>query len=462
MNIMNIAPIFINVNSKNNQNTQNYNRMSNPLAMPKYKNQLTQDTVSFTAAKFNEHVYFNFKKEYPRFERIATTYLDTTEAVANQLKAYGVKFVREMFEATAIKEPDSRLSKVTRAKTFESRDLIRTTVFMDNPYDVSVLFDKIIPEYKKRGYNVANIDMSVRDLMEKSYIPVEENILINKFFEMSEHTQTSHTTYFAELRKKGYEYAETKKLLAKYLKEGKTPSEDEFLELVKSLYKSVPDIDIRLQQNKVDRKSVPQKLRHSIGKPQKSGYEDIQLRFIRDCDLDKEYPVYHELLIQFGPTYNINARQEHKQVYEPIRLFKELHVPIEEKDVIQGSVNFKEQPLVAVEKFITDIKDMFREKVSVKLITNGKNKDYFGIDDEEEIFFTESDVKKHNRLFNNLIGFLCEYYKQQKLRAKDIEFLPKQLSKDFKDDLALVNEVKSKLDETIHDVNYAYGLKDNG
>lgn len=450
---MNIT-IVPNIYSYNNVQASANTNIKYPNLSP-----LKCDTVSFTAAKsISDSIWHSYVKELPRLRRIATAYLDATEAVANKFKSDGVYFMREMFENTAVKEPDSKLSKVNRSKNFVVRDAIRTILFVKNPYDLSILFDKIIPEYtSKRGYNIAQIAKPIGEIMEKGYVPVEEEKLISKFFKI-EHTKESHTKYFRELKKCGYGYEDAKKALAKYLKEGKVPNNDEIIEIVKLLKKYTPDIDIRLSKKRIDMSAVPEEYRYSIGKPQKSGYEDIQLRFIRDVDKDKTSPIYHELIIQFGPTYNRNAFKEHELVYEPLRLFEELHIPM--NNPVKGEVTFKEYPEKGVEKFISDVKDMFRTMVSKVLINNGKNVDFFGnVDDNDEIFFNFIDIKKFERKFANITGFLKEYYRQQITKAQISLIATEQIYKDQKDDLRMLKNIKLMLENTIESLNSEHDLK---
>ena len=455
---MNIAPIFFNRINNNTPVIQNRNYTDNRIIKPNYRNQLTQDTVSFGMGAISDTIWHNFVKDLPRLKRIGMTYLDATEVIANKLKEDCIEFVRDMFEATVVKEPDSKLSKVNRSKTFDVRDAIRTTLFVKNPYDVSVLFNKILPEYKLRGYNVATIPTSVSDLMERGYMPFEEAKRITEFFNIP-HTKESHNKFFRELKKLGYDYDETKKLLAEYLKEGKTPNEDEILEIIGTLKKDFPDIDIRLKKNRINTSDIPKEYKYTLGKPQKSGYEDIQIRFIRDVDKDAKNPVYHELLIQFGPTYNRNAFREHKLVYEPLRLFGELNINMD--TTTKGVENYKLYPENGVSKFVSDIRKMFREGVSEKLIQNGKNEDFLNnTEDNKEIFFTEKEEKDFERRFKNIKGFLMEYYKQAKERAKVSSTTTELIESDFKADMKLINKIQKALQQTIDTLNYEHGLKD--
>jgi len=459
---MNIAPISFKL-FQNNKPVQNNNYTDNRLIKPNYKNQLTQDTVSFQAATYkaiSDTIENKYVKEAPRLKRIATTFLDTVESVANKFKEYGVSFVREMFEGTAVKEVDSKMSKIVRAKTFDDRDAIRTTLFIKNPYDLSILFDKIIPELgpqSDRIYKVARIPMSVGDLMERGYIPIDEIDLIKQFFEIPNHNNFSHLKYFSELRKLKYDYDDTKKLLAQYLKPGKKPNKDDIIKIAKTLKKDMPDIDIRLNKKLLDTSSIPEEYQYCVGKPH-GPYEDIQIRFVRTTESDKEKPIYHELLIHFGPTYNRNAFKEHKWVYEPLRLFSELNIPIKEN--IGRYVNFDEYPEQGVAKNMADIKDMFRTKVSDKLINNGKNVDYYGNNDEDEIYFLDDEIEKFEKKMKSLKYHLKKYYGKQKSSAESSDIAKIQIEKEERADIKLVNKIWRKLEDTIFNVSHEYGLKE--
>lgn len=468
---MNITPIKVSFTPQyfNNINTDYGNQK---LIKPNYNNSLSKDTVSFTAAKLiSDSIWRNFVKELPTLRRIATPFLDAAEAVAKKHEDSGVSFLREMFEETAVKEPDSKLSKVSRAKTFDDRDAIRTTLFVKNPYNLSTIFEKIIPSFgpeEGRNYLVAPIKVSVGDLMKRGYVPIEEEKMVSEFFSIP-HTKEAHLKFFREVKSKKYDYYDTKRskydydnvkyTLTDFLKTNKDPSKDEIIKLVKSLKIEVPDVDVRLNKKMLNLNGLPEKYKYCIGEPN-GAYEDAQIRFIRYEDKDVENPIYHELLIHFGPTYNRNAFREHKLVYEKTRLFKELNIPV--NPVYDGAVDFKLEPEKGVAKFISDVKNLFRTEVSEKLINNGKNEDFFGsIEDNEEIFFDAKSEEKYERWFRNIVGFTKEYYKQEKERASISTLATEQVDKDYRADLNLLAKIKKLLDKTIEEINHEYGLSES-
>lgn len=458
-----IAPIFSRLNNLP-QIRQDNTHVDNRIIKPNYANQLSRDTVSFTSAKFAVGVKDFYTKEYPRYRRIATTYLDATAAVARKLKDDGVWFVREMFESQAVKTPDSQVTKIKRRKTFERRDIIRTTIFMKNPYDLSILFDKIIPEYEQRGYHVAGtkgyelsgVKTSIGDLMKRGYVPVEEERLISEFFNIP-HTQESHTKYYRELRKLGYDYDDTRKIFLEYLKGNKRPTKAEYINIAKTLKKYMPDIDVRLNgkilNREYDTSRLPEEYQYCVGKPH-GNYEDVQLRFVRECDKENSNPVFHELLIHFGPVYNKNAIAEHNYIYEPLRLFDELNI-------LSQDTPFNSPGAKAI-GYIEAIQNMFRNTVSTKLIEQGKNVDYYGINDELEIVFSQSAIVQNNNNFILLRELLDEHYTRLKNSVKVVPMLYNQAKRDHIADKKLIKKIEDDLVKTIKYFNHLFGLKDTG
>ena len=169
-------------------------------------------------------------------------------------------------------------------------------------------------------------------------------------------------------------------------------------------YVKVPDIDIRLDNSLLDMESLPENLRYFVSDKLPSGLEDIQIRFIRPCDLGKPNPVYHETLIMFGPESTRAKHQEHRDVYQWVRNFSELEVPLEETALRTHAGKAKH--------YISMIKDMFRGKVSQKLFLNAKNKDYAGLDEETIISFSEQDIRLFEGYFNGLRDRINSVYAQ--------------------------------------------------
>ena len=261
---MRILPVigFSFQNSVKRQNTGN----SSPF-IPKTP---SVDRISFTGSgnKMVDCVENSVSRNMDRYNRIATIYLDVLESVAAKLKNKGVKFDRAYCERHPVKSAKSCTSKIIRSGSFKVPDIVRATLYMDNPYDLSILNDELLPELAKRDYVIAKTEMSVSELKKRGYIP----------------------------KPKAADYDKVE----------------------------VPDLDIRLADVFDQRDKLKPEFRYAISKPQGSGYEDIQMRLVRAYDT-KENPVQLELLVLFGPEYAKVKQFESENIYKHLRKFGELN-----------------------------------------------------------------------------------------------------------------------------------------
>lgn len=383
---------------------QNQNRFkNNAITMPKYNKTLAQDTVSFSGsmakggATIAEHLEAQVAAEAGRLLRIATTYLDIVESVAIKLKDKGFSFDRAYCELNPVKSPKSYTSKVVRSGSFKVPDTIRTTLYCNNPYDLDNLFTHLLPEMEQRGYVIPEIEETVANLIKRGYIPTA--------------------------------------------KEAANPQ----------MTKMVPDLDIRLDVPPEELAKVPARYRFCIGKPQKSGYEDIQMRFVRDFD-KKQNPVQHELLVLFGPNYAQAKHFESSDVYNHLRAMDELHFSMNLlKDKTVGSNSQK------AERYMDLLKQMFRGKISQKLFLNAKNIDYAEIDDRVPVVFSKEDIQLFEGYFNGLRLRMSNLYNEARKTATPVE--KRQLTKDSKADSVALEEIHSNLRETIEKYNEKTDVK---
>lgn len=391
MNILSITPALSRANHLNSINSPVQNKN---VTVPKL-NTLFKDTVSFSgiggaSSKVSDFLEAQVAADTPRLRRLAITYLDILESVAFRLKDKGFSFDREYCELNPVKSPKSYSSKIVRSGKFKVPDTIRATLYCNNPYDLDSL-NSLLTEMKKRGYVLGTEKMTIKDLMKRGYIPTEE---------------------------------EAKKL---------------------DLEKTVPDLDIRLDDVADQVTKLPEELKYSIGKPQKSGYEDIQMRFVRDFDSRKN-PVSHELLIVFGPNYSKAKHAESSFIYTPLRELDELHVDLSNKTI--GSHSQK------ASRYIDLIKQMFRGKVSEKLFLNAKNKDLYDLSDSIPISFSETDVNMFENYFSGLNDRVSSVYKEARKAPKITDSEKKQLAKDLRSDKTLLNKVHDNLKKAIsHNFN---------
>lgn len=420
MNIQLLTPKIFTGNTQSTQNTKN---VQNPhysnTVMPSKLSPLKADTVSFSGAgaKIADFLEGQFIAENPRLHRIATTYLDVLESVAFKLKEKGFSFDRAYCELNPVKSPAARTSKIVRSGSLKVPDTIRATLYCNDPYDLAKLNNDLLPMMKERGYVLADSSMNVEDLIKRGYMPTE-----------------TEANVLDIVNKKAYS------------------SLEEETALNKILTKEVKDLDIRLDNDNIkpdDILKLDPELRYSIGKPQKSGYEDIQMRFVRDFD-KKKNPVQHELIILFGPNYSAAKHDESSRVYNFVRKFGELRTELKDKS--------KESDSGKISRYIELVKQMFSGKVSQKLFLNAKNKDYADIPEEVIIKFSDDDIKLFEGYFNGLRLRLSNLHKEN-LKSTDIQSVKRQLSKDYKADKATIEEIYNGLKNTIEHYNYQADLK---
>lgn len=392
MNIQLLTPKF-------NKNSINNTRITGSAGAPAVLYELPADTVCFTGRNkavntIAEHLESRIAADSPRLNRLAVTFLDILESVSFRLQEAGFSFDRVYCELHPVKSPKSYVSKITRSGSFNVPDSVRATLYCNNSYDLNNI-NLLLAEMKKRGYVLSSAEMSVKDLMKRGYIPSAE--------------------------------------------EAKHPEK----------LKIVPDIDIRLDDVSDQLTKLPPELKFSVGRPQKSGYEDIQMRFIRDFD-KKKNPVQHELIILFGPNYSMAKHNEYKDVYEHLRMLDELHM--EFPYAAAGSNSAK------ANRYIELIKQMFRGKVSQKLFQNGKNKDLYDIHDEAPVIFSDTDIVLFNNYFQGLRSHLAACYSDAGKTAY-ADSIRRQLGKDKREDIALIDNIQKELRKTIEKYNYQADLK---
>lgn len=367
--------------------------------MPSNLSALKADTVSFTGvgSKFtkratstiSEYVERGVESNMERMRRIATTYLDVLESIANSLSKDGFSFDRAYCELSPVKSPKSYVSKITRSGSMKVPDSIRATLYCNNPYDLTNISKKLLPEMKKRGYVLAKTDMSIEELMSRGYVPKGDNISLKKKVQ-------------------------------------------------------VPDLDIRLEDVSANVNQLQPELRYSIGKPQKSGYEDIQMRFVRVTD-KADNPVSHELIILFGPNYAKAKHTESERVYSFLRKFDELNMKFTDKTV--GSHSQK------ANRYIDLIKQMFRGKVSEKLFLNAKNKDLYDISDAVPIHFADEDIKLFETYFSGLRDRMNSCYSEARKAAAGKSEQLKELAVNKRLDSLNLTKIFENLKETINFFN---------
>ena len=258
----------------------------------------------------------------------------------------------------------------------------------------------------------------------------------------------------------GYDVKAVRALLDEFKALGREPNKEEFLEAFSKLEKMVPDIDIRLQQSKVTPeqvKKLPEMLRYCISSPQSSGYEDIQIRFVREyvnAGNDAAQQVPHELIVLFGENYYKAKTRESNFVYSHLRKFDALTV---KRYLDRAKFDDVTEKLKAT---ISSVERLFRREVSSKEFRNAKNLDYVGSNVEEKIIFTEEDKKALDTYHDILLEEINRPYEKAKSKMRQSRRF--SLDKSLAKDKVSIEEIYTGLRDTIEKYNSgeAYHLTD--
>lgn len=403
MNISLLVPKFAYNQNNRNDKVAPLNRVH--CSANNNLSQLRSDTVSFTGVETKfvkaigevknsgstilERLGAHYETvETPRLVRIANTYISTLFTACERLKSRGFSFDLDYNSQHPVKSAKSYQSKIERQKSLKVHDVIRGTVYCKDPYDIANI-DAFISEMYNSGYVLSKIDEPLDKMMKKGYIPTPEE-----------------------------------------LQSG-----------VKTI--SVPDIDFRLDMTAEDIERMPQNLRYFVSGRLPSGLEDVQMRFIRTCDIKKRNPVYHELLVMFGEHSTAAKHAEHRDVFSHLRRFKELELPLEDTSIQTHAGKAK--------KYISLINDMFRGKVSQKLFLNAKNKDYMDLFDEVKIEFDEDSIRLFEGYFNGLRARISSEYAALRKETPTANRMKAR-------DMARIQEIYQGLKDTINFYNHRAGL----
>lgn len=343
---------------------------------------IQQDTVSFKA-KVAETMKI---KQSGRFNRISTQFLDNLAAIAEKFKDRGVSFCREYCEINSVKSEDSCKSKIARSSSFDIRDQIRATLFIKDMTDMKLLND-ILKEFELRELILHEDPVPIEDMIAKGYMPKKKDGDIIK----------------------------------------------------------VPDLDIRLNEGRENIVDLPENLRYSWSKAQKSGYEDIQMRLVRKYDPDKENPVKHELLILTGENYAIAKHREYKGIYSITRKLDALSITKRQDD--------KNPHLKIVKRYIDLIKQLCSSEISQKLYENAKNKDVYGIENTIPIKVSDKDIETLKEYFKELRKNAEAYYIEAKKMRAGNQRAQIQLSKEMKQTLQALEPIEQELIASVKKVN---------
>lgn len=385
----------MNILSINRINTQDHNSYwqrtnSNRLSYGlKLQAPLKADTVSFgCTVKFDKILESTAEKNNQKLLETATVYMDILESIAMKLGGAGVSFDRAYSEPNSIKSAESIVSKIKRSKTFKIPDRIRGTIYCKKIYDLSVLFDQILPELEKRGYIISDAEIPLKEAMKRGYKPSDEEI------------------------KRG--------------------------EII------YPDVDIRLNRASTNASSLPENLKYSLSEPQSSGYEDIQIRLTKKDAAKKtsmQQKTLHELIILTGPEYARTKHYESEKIYSYTRQFKELNIFNNGKE--------DDETILLIKGYKDIVLKMFSTEITQKLYENAKSQDIYGIVKTMPISLSSDDEKTLTECYDEMERLTKKYYKDMIETKAKSEKARETFMAEKKEDLERLAEVRKGLTEAI-------------
>ncbi|MBR5555680.1 hypothetical protein IKU74_06680 [bacterium] len=185
------------------------------------------------------------------------------------------------------------------------------------------------------------------------------------------------------------------------------------------------DLDFRLKDIAPEMiAKLPPEIQKCISKPQKSGYEDIQMRFV-DTTLKPKDRIPQELIILFGENYSKAKNDEHYYVYEITRDLKD-----------KLSVSQIESPQMhSHEKRIQDnikiLRDLLNNTISKPLYINAKAQDFYGEEPTLPVGLSKAQVSALTGLMEGIRSRIVLYYKAELDKLKNaslVEEVEKLLS----------------------------------
>ncbi len=325
-----------------------------------------------------------------RMESLSRVYLAVLSAIAVELAQYGVGFSMAYCKKNPIKDATTYVKKMLRTGETEVRDWIRGTLYVENPYDLSILENHIIPALEASGYVPAPIKLSPEEAIRRGFVPSAEDFRAGEM--------------------------------------------------------EVKDISIRLKDAESHiARTAPNLMNYADG-PAPSGYEDVQVHLLNTNIKD---PIYHELLIIFGDNYAEAKTIESERIYGILRDLKYLSILTGGEMDVKSEMLFKE--------YLDKISKKFRVEASEKLFRNGKNLDYFKINEQEKISFSLVDEVEMDENFIALEEMLENFYEEKIKKAKNNSSLRSKYYKERKKDRKELEKAREALKESMEYFNNCYG-----
>ncbi len=362
MNIQAITPSLF-VNNNQSLKTQKSNINNNHFATKPMLNTLAQDTVSFSGGA----------------DKVSKAVNKATKAVRKKTPSRIEQTIADGYEA--------QMSKYqARGKRFLDTLTVITSELQRKGYNISLdIEDSKAHMVKSKGSFVSKLKRSGESPMDRvRFTSYSEDVYNMKFVSdlISAFKARSWDIYMAPDKVSG------RKVLSRK-----------------------PDFDVRLDHVEPGTiKYLPEHLKGCIGKPQKSGYEDVQMRLIDTLDTGKdETPI--ELLIVFGKNYSKAKHNESYYVYDISRALKnEMHIS-------KVDASDPRSPEYRVKNNIGVIVDCLNTNISKPLFINGKSVDFYHEEPTIPVDLNPSDCLKIRGLLNGIRDKIGIYYRAQGVKA---------------------------------------------
>ncbi len=181
---------------------------------------------------------------------------------------------------------------------------------------------------------------------------------------------------------------------------------------------SVPDFDIRLGGvTPEDTAVLGEDLAKCIGKPQKSGYEDIQMRLVDTSMTGKNVPPM-EVLFLYGKNY---AKAKHDESYFSYDIRRILDGRLHLSQIENPKAN---TPAYRVQSNIGIIGDILSNNIAKPLFFNAKNKDYLHESLQMPVELSKGTCDVLSGLLNGISNKITLHYRAEAAKIKSDDFVP--------------------------------------
>lgn len=361
---------------------------------PNYQKQkflVSKDNFGLTMAKPLLNDTVSFKATLKDTAKVAVTnelkhkgnvFLDILTSIVNKHADRGVSMNLDYCKLNLIKSGDACLDKMSRRGDSDVKDRIRATIFSKDIENMELLNDILRTFDEEKGFILSKDHISIEKAKEKGYIP-----------------------------KKG---------------------DKDIVE--------IPDLDIRLN-NCENLSKLPNHLKCCVGKPQKSGYEDIQMRLVNKYDLES---LKYELIILMGEQYAIAKHREYENVYKIVRKLDKLGI---------SKLDDSNEQVRKIKRCIDLIKHLCSVEISQKLFENAKNKDVYNIDNIIEIKITEKDVQTLENFFDEMVKNVELYHSNLKKSVSGDKKTLYNIEHESKMTIQEIQSIRQELINSVKQVN---------